>query len=511
MRFRAILITSLFLVILMGTTRSGGVAEAQQASLEDEFARTAEEYEVPKGLLKAIGHVNTRWEMPPPGASDYESSGPREGEPEARGAYGIMQLVQNPSENTLGRAAELTGLSEEELKTERAANIRGGAAVLSAVQDVEEPANINDWYDAVAEYAGGTLYADQVYETLQSGASEELSSGEKMVLEAQPEAETKTTYSAQASADYGRATWYGAYSGNYWSANRPDYYTWEGKKYPAPINKIIIHVTQGSWAGAINWFKDSRAGTSAHYTVRSDDGKIGQSVREKNIAYHAGNWNYNVTSVGIEHEGYVSESKWFTDSMYRSSARLTAYLCKKYRIKISRNNIIGHNEVPGATHTDPGSNWNWTKYMRLVKGYAGSSTSKPAYQQVVDNTSSRFRASRAWNTNSWNSQKYGKNYRAVKPARKGTAKFKLKVPKKAGYVVSAWWPASSKYNNRTKFKIRTASGWKRRVVNQRTDGGKWVRLGKFTMKAGDRVHIKIPRRTKGSGYIIADAVKVVRP
>ena len=47
------------------------------------------------------------------------------GDIHGRGAYGIMQLVQNPWEDTLGRSASLTGLSEAKLKTERAANVLG--------------------------------------------------------------------------------------------------------------------------------------------------------------------------------------------------------------------------------------------------------------------------------------------------------------------------------------------------------------------------------------------------
>ena len=81
--------------------------------------------------------------------------------------------------------------------------------------------------------------------------------------------------------DYSGATSYPAYSGNYTTANRPS---------SNPINKIIVHVTQGSWSSAINWFQNSSAQVSAHYTVRSSDGFIGQSVREKDIAWHAGNW-----------------------------------------------------------------------------------------------------------------------------------------------------------------------------------------------------------------------------
>ena len=500
MFFRATVVVFLFVAVLAGMTGSGGTAEAKQASLEEEFSQASEEHKVPVSLLKAMGYVNTRWTMPPPGASDYEEGGPSEGSPEARGAYGIMQLLQNPSENTLGRAADLTGLSEEELKNDRGANVSGGAAILSEIEGANKPADINGWYDSVSEYGGGNLYANQVYETLKSGVSEELSSGEKMVLEARPEAETEDTFFGQAGADYGRATWYGASSSNYTAANR-------GR---SQINKVIIHVTQGSWSGALSWFKDSRANASAHYTVRSSDGKIGQSVREKNIGWHAGNWDYNKRSIGIEHEGYVSQSRWFTDSMYRSSARLTAYLCKKNGININRNNIIGHNEVPGATHTDPGRYWNWSKYMRLVRSYAGTSAGNQAYKQVVDNNSSRFSAPGAWKISSWSGQKYGKNYRYARPGRAGDAKFKFKIPKGGMYVVYGRWPANSGYNNRTKFYIKTAEGWKGRIVSQRTSGGKWVRLGKYEMSSGDRDYVKVARRASGKGYLIADAVKVVK-
>jgi N-acetyl-anhydromuramyl-L-alanine amidase AmpD len=153
-----------------------------------------------------------------------------------------------------------------------------------------------------------------------------------------------------------------ANSNNYTPADRPN---------SAVIDKIIIHVAQGSWSGALNWFQNPYSGVSAHYTVRSSDGFVGQSVREKDIAWHAGNWSYNQTSIGIEHEGYVSDPKWFTETMYDSSARLSAYLCNKYLIPVDRDHIVGHGEVPYPNdHYDPGGNWNWYKYMDYVLYYA---------------------------------------------------------------------------------------------------------------------------------------------
>jgi N-acetyl-anhydromuramyl-L-alanine amidase AmpD len=74
--------------------------------------------------------------------------------------------------------------------------------------------------------------------------------------------------------------WYPAHSNNYTTANWPNSHK---------IDRIVVHVTQGSWSSALNWFQNPSADVSAHYTVRSSDGKIGQSVSDLNIAYHAGN------------------------------------------------------------------------------------------------------------------------------------------------------------------------------------------------------------------------------
>jgi N-acetyl-anhydromuramyl-L-alanine amidase AmpD len=165
---------------------------------------------------------------------------------------------------------------------------------------------------------------------------------------------------------------YPASSNNYTAANRPN---------SDPIGGIIIHVAQGSWASALNWFQNPASQSSAHYTVRSSDGFVGQSVLEKDIAWHAGNWSYNRASIGIEHEGFVANPAWFTEAMYDSSAWLCAYLCYKYGIPVNRYHIIGHNEVPDpyapgqyggvSNHTDPGNYWNWDKYMDYVWYYYG--------------------------------------------------------------------------------------------------------------------------------------------
>jgi N-acetyl-anhydromuramyl-L-alanine amidase AmpD len=476
-------------------------------SLEAEFEAAAKRYGVPVELLVAMGYVNARWKMPP--AQPY-----RKGDPEGQGTYGIMALLKNPSRDTLGRASKLTGIPPKKLKTDRSANILGGAAVLASLAGRSKPKNvINGWQEAVARYGGGEAYAAQVFGTLREGASARSAGVRSISLAPQPGVEARASYLPQQNgADYGRAYWYGTGGNNYTPANRP---------HDLKIDMLVIHVTQSSWSAAINWFKDPRAQASAHYVVRSKDGYIGQSVREHNIAWHAGNWYYNEHSVGIEHEGYINDPSWFTDVMYRSSARLSAYLCKKYHIPIDRKHIIGHNQVPDPNnpgeyggvdhHKDPGPYWNWSKYMRYIRHYANSTSKKVVYQQVVDNSSSRFHASKNWSVDTWNSERYGASYRVARPkAVSDDAEFWMKVPVTGDYAVYARWPAASDYNGSTPIGVTTTSGIRWVRVDQRKNGGRWVYLGSFHLKEGNARKVMVSRWTGGKGWVIADAVMIRR-
>ncbi len=162
---------------------------------------------------------------------------------------------------------------------------------------------------------------------------------------------------ARETVDYPNAHWSLAH--NFTAADRPKDY---------PINLVIIHVTQETFADTLKKFADPNHNAAAHYVTRSKDGYIAQCVREHDIAWHAGNWDYNTRSIGIEHEGWVDQPQWFTDAMYRESAKLTAWVCRRYGIPVDNEHIIGHSAVPGTDHTDPGPHWDWEKYLGLVRG-----------------------------------------------------------------------------------------------------------------------------------------------
>lgn len=75
----------------------------------------------------------------------------------------------------------------------------------------------------------------------------------------------------------------------------------EGKK----VDKIVVHwwgdpAQNPSYEGVINWFKNPNAGTSAHFVATGTGRRVAQLVDLTNTAWHAGNWNANTTSIGIE-------------------------------------------------------------------------------------------------------------------------------------------------------------------------------------------------------------------
>jgi N-acetyl-anhydromuramyl-L-alanine amidase AmpD/photosystem II stability/assembly factor-like uncharacterized protein len=309
-------------------------------------------------------------------------------------------------------------------------------------------------------------------------------------------------------ADYPLATWVPASPANFQRANRP---------FTSPITRIVIHTTETSYASAIRFFSHPGAEASAHYVIRSSDGAITQMVHERDIAWHAGNSQYNTTSIGIEHEAFVHDCSWYTDAMYQSSARLVAFLTRKYGIPIDRAHIIGHYQVPdpfhpgefgGANHhTDPGTCWNWPKYMALVRADAGQVPVQQTGEQVVDDaTHASFKAP-GWRQSHNSAQSFGPTYVVAKPSRTAApASFRLTTPASGDYALYASWPANRNRNPSVPFEINTTTGWHALTVNERTNGGRWVYLGTFNLPAGKGWDVRISRDSTARGSIAADAV-----
>ncbi|EFE78565.1 conserved hypothetical protein [Streptomyces filamentosus NRRL 15998] len=324
------------------------------------FAEASQEYGVPRDLLAAVGYGESRLNG-------------HAGKPSQANGYGVMHLASNPTNRSLEKAAELTGESAARLRRDTTANILGGAAVLrdhadALGLDAAERRDVNAWYPAVARYSAAdgpaaALYADAVFTFLAEGVAATVAGGEggARALAAGRPGEGRGVGVRRLRAERGLPL--GALG------TRPHAENFAVGR-TATVDKVVIHVTQGSYAGSISRIQNPASQVSAHYVIRSSDGEVTQTVRDKDTAWHAR--SANASSVGIEHEGWVDEPAWFTDAMYRSSAALTSHLSAKFNIPKDRAHIVGHVEVPGNDHTDPGPHWDWNYYMELIGGDPGN-------------------------------------------------------------------------------------------------------------------------------------------
>ena len=175
--------------------------------------------------------------------------------------------------------------------------------------------------------------------------------------------------------------------GSYWVADRPR---------ELPVRYVVIHNTEETYADTLKIFTDPKREVSAHYVVRSADGHVAQMVRVKDAAWQAGNRAVNFHSVGIEHEGYAAQGdRWYTEQLYRSSARVVRQLAARYGFPLDRGHILGHDTVPArdaasvrGMHWDPGPYWDWARYFELLGAPlpgAGRDGVPRAGQQVVVN------------------------------------------------------------------------------------------------------------------------------
>jgi cell wall-associated NlpC family hydrolase len=132
----------------------------------------------------------------------------------------------------------------------------------------------------------------------------------------------------------------------------------------------------------------------------------------------------------------------------------------------------------------------------------------PDYSQVVDNTNSRRFDAPGWMRGGSDVWAHGGKYVSA-GASNSDARFKLKTPTSGDYALYAWWPARRGTSSAARFGVETPMGTKWIEANQTRDGGMWVKLGIYEMKAGDRYVVRISPGG-GSGEVIADAVALVR-
>jgi N-acetyl-anhydromuramoyl-L-alanine amidase len=107
---------------------------------------------------------------------------------------------------------------------------------------------------------------------------------------------------------------------------------------------------------------------SSHLLIRRD-GEIIQYVPLHMRAWHAGESCFNGRnrcndfSIGIELEG--SDNSKFSDAQYRSLAKVTSDIQREYPA-ITTERILGHSDIAPGRKTDPGPEFDWQRYKRLI-------------------------------------------------------------------------------------------------------------------------------------------------
>jgi hypothetical protein len=188
-----------------------------------------------------------------------------------------------------------------------------------------------------------------------------------------------------------------------------------GKSYPRDVVFVVLHHSGGAAAGDIPTLTTGGQVSCHKYVTR--DGRRYQFVRDDDIAWTCGvrpeyernphpmgsRWtgDENRPSFNIEMENNGSAP--FTDAQYEAAADWTADWIRRYGVPFDRQHILGHRELTThIQHQDPNDNWNWNRYMVMVRDRLVANPAHVDYPVKSNSTITRdrFRAVLAANPRS---------------------------------------------------------------------------------------------------------------
>ena len=350
--------------------QGGPVARSLQAA--------AAEANVPVDLVTAVAIEEQGLALPPLRIVDADDNVP----------IGGMLELRHGKLDTLALGARLVGASEDALRSDTALGTRAGALVLASLGATSDPTS---WRPALEKLSGmddlsASQYATRVLAILRRGGDFPAYGGELVHVAPQQNLppEVAALITPPATPDFPDAIWFQTSCTNKCDVGRPLGH--------ASVDKIVIHDTEGGWNASVATLQNDD-GKSVHYIVDADGSRVGQFRPETDTTWHAGNYFYNETSIGIEHVGYASKT--YERALYDTSVRLVKSIRTRWDVPLDRKHIFGHYQVPdgnaigedtgpcmdtldncensadygGANnHRDPGYNWQWCEYMDMLGG-----------------------------------------------------------------------------------------------------------------------------------------------
>ena len=348
--------------------------------------------DIPKGLLEAVSFTNTQCHHL--ADSNYFHEGP-DAMPRAYGLMGLVKDGKNYFRENLHLVSELSGISEAEILRDPERNVLAYAKAFSCLAKETRPYEINGYLSIIQRLSELPISEEKDVYPMQSmlySVCLFLNDAEKAKLFGfqKYDIDLESVFSEyyellhapelnlSRGSDYPQAIWDPAPDCNF-------------SERTNQVKSVVIHYTEGSYAGCISWFKNCDAQVSAHYVIRSSDGQVTQMVSEADKAWHAR--TANGYSIGIEHEAYGNIWSYFTEAMYQSSAGLVRDICTRYESidghrtfyrdtldnglclnsglhdlggEDACTKIRGHQHYPDQSHTDPGPYWDWNYYYKLI-------------------------------------------------------------------------------------------------------------------------------------------------
>ena len=396
-----------FLIIFLCLSASK-LANAQTQTIEygnfrQEFSVAYKQHpEIPKGLLESIAYNRTR-------IRHLDETEPESciGLPKTFGAMGLIADGNGYFINTLQLVADLSESDADEVRTDPFVQIPAYAKSLKTVSDggwsgkaiAQRLMHLSELphetpgqqfaleiqiYEVLSKLNDGKFMSQFGYPTLDINLEEifdenlAVLSSKKILMDGEHiYNEAGETYRAGG----GIAPCYDYAADVYVQTPTCNYSSRSG----TPVSAVTIHTIQGTYAGAISWAQNCSANVSYHYVV-SNTGQITQMLCEADKGWHVG--TENPYTIGIEHDGTVSDPNNYTPAMYAATADLVYDITQSgYGISSLRTayfpwaattnynatgtpgscvKIKGHQHYPNQTHTDPGQYWDWDHFYKLI-------------------------------------------------------------------------------------------------------------------------------------------------
>ena len=316
--------------------------------------------------------------------------------------------------DTLALGASLMGTTEDHLRADTDLATRAGARVLAQLgAQTGAGTSLASWHRALELLSGmddanANAYADRVLAILGNGGSFAARDEERLVLAPHAELAGVTTSALTApppaTPDFPGAIWFTTSCTNKCTVGRP--------LGNASVNKIVIHDTEGGWDGSVATLQND-SGKSVHYIVDADGSRVGQFRPETDTTYHAGNFYYNETSIGIEHVGTAANPAGYSTGLYDKSRKLVQNIRTRWTVPLDRTHIVGHYQIPdgdhisessapctdtlsncenatnyggASNHRDPGFNWQWCQYIEKLGGSCTCNDAYPLWNCTTDKT-----------------------------------------------------------------------------------------------------------------------------